>query len=406
MTKTAIHLIQIPQKIVAKLLASKIGYYLLSFSFFYRLFNLCRTPQVYYQNVNKAIANEKALKTKQIGFQSASFFERKLPISIDPNIHESFLKEEFRAGQDIFAYEIADARVWGAQGTVITPDNKVIIEFSKEFRSRPEEFSIFQQPFLPRPKLIQGSTILLAAPAGQVYGHWLMDVLTRLAVLERLGFNWRQGNHFFVNGVQRAFQRRSLELLGIPESKWISGVETPHIQCERLIAPSQAGMSGNLPDWAVGWLREKFLPHAQDPELGKKVFILRTQTVGRRLLNQVAISKTLESYGFASVTLESLSFEEQIGVFANAEIVIGANGSGMFNIIFCKQGTKVIELFGDSSVNVCQWAASQSVSLNYAYLVGLSHKVNGMHPHACDYEINVSALMKLIEKIGTQNQNR
>jgi len=212
--------IRLTKKISKKLLFSKVGYYFLKFSFFYRFLNLYRIPQGYYQTINEATINEKTLKIKQIGFKAASAFERKLPFSND-DIHPAFIQEQKREGQAIFAYAIPHARVWGAQGTVITPDNKIIVELSKEFRSRPEEFSIFQQPFLPRPKSIQGSTILLAAPAGQVYGHWLMDVLTRLAVLDRLGFDWRQGDHFFVNDVQRPFQRRSLELLGIPESKWI-----------------------------------------------------------------------------------------------------------------------------------------------------------------------------------------
>jgi hypothetical protein len=201
---------------------------------------------------------------KCLGYQPASDFHRQLPFSLTHSVHSAFLQEEHRQGQSIFAYEVPNARIWGGQGSIITNDNRIIVEISPEFCSQPEEFSIFQQPYLDPIVNLSGTTVLLGAPAGYVYGHWMMDVLPRLAVLEQLGIQWKECDYFFVNSTHIPFQKRSLELLGIPSAKWVSGSKFPHLRCERLIAPSLPGLSGNMPGWAIQWLRKQFLPHDKD----------------------------------------------------------------------------------------------------------------------------------------------
>ena len=355
-------------------------------------------PSSYYTTVKDwlTISNGQECGTHLLGCQSAKNFIRKLPNSINDSIHSSFLKEERRKGQDIFAYEIPEARIWGSQGTVITGDNHILVELSPEFRESPEQFNVFQQSYLETPEYLSGKTILLAAPAGQVYGHWMMDVLPRLGVLERLGVDWKRANHYFVNGTHIPFQKRSLELLGIPIEKCISGSRLPHIMCERLIAPSLPGLSGNMPDWAVSWLREKFLPFAKDPGFGPRVYITR-KAGGRNVANEPELIAELSKVGFKPIVLEKLSFEEQIGVFSNADIVIGGNGSGMFNLVFCSPDTKVIELFSDASVNVCQWAAGQHALVDYGYLVGQSiDSAEDVHPHCLNYKIDINDIIKLL----------
>ena len=39
-----------------------------------------------------------------------------------------------------------------------------------------------------------------------------------------------------------------------------------------------------------------------------------------------------------------MSFDEQIYVFSNAKIIIGAHGAGLTNLCFSKEKTKVIEI--------------------------------------------------------------
>ena len=39
-----------------------------------------------------------------------------------------------------------------------------------------------------------------------------------------------------------------------------------------------------------------------------------------------------------------ISFQKQISIFKNCNIVIGPHGAGMANLIFCKRKTKVVEI--------------------------------------------------------------
>ena len=48
--------------------------------------------------------------------------------------------------------------------------------------------------------------------------------------------------------------------------------------------------------------------------------------------------------GWESVTLEDLPIKEQVKVFAEASHVLATHGAGMVNALWCKEGTKVIEI--------------------------------------------------------------
>lgn len=47
---------------------------------------------------------------------------------------------------------------------------------------------------------------------------------------------------------------------------------------------------------------------------------------------------------FANIILENYSMEEQITIFHNAKLIVGQHGAGLFNLIYCKPGTHIIEI--------------------------------------------------------------
>ena len=52
----------------------------------------------------------------------------------------------------------------------------------------------------------------------------------------------------------------------------------------------------------------------------------------------------LKSKGFTVYKVGELNFFEQIYLFQNAKIVIGAHGAAFTNLIFCKENTKVLDI--------------------------------------------------------------
>jgi O-antigen biosynthesis protein WbqL len=48
-----------------------------------------------------------------------------------------------------------------------------------------------------------------------------------------------------------------------------------------------------------------------------------------------------QEYGFCPISPETLSWTDQVRLFANADFVVGQFGSGLHNTLFCRSGTRV-----------------------------------------------------------------
>lgn len=94
----------------------------------------------------------------------------------------------------------------------------------------------------------------------------------------------------------------------------------------------------------------------------KKIFVSRdkvkSNTNFRVLENSKEIEKIVKDYGYKVVYPESMAIEEQVALFANAEVVVGEFGSGLHNTIYSGIGTKVVSL---NWINLVQ----QSIGLNF-----------------------------------------
>jgi capsular polysaccharide biosynthesis protein len=52
-----------------------------------------------------------------------------------------------------------------------------------------------------------------------------------------------------------------------------------------------------------------------------------------------------EKKGFERYTLSTMSVAQQIALFQNAEIIVGALGSGLANVIFCNPTVRIVDIF-------------------------------------------------------------
>ncbi len=77
------------------------------------------------------------------------------------------------------------------------------------------------------------------------------------------------------------------------------------------------------------------------PALPTRVF-LRRGSLTRTMINEPQIEAKLVSRGFSIIQPESLSFAEQYHLFANAEVIVGATGAGLANLVFCSKSARVV----------------------------------------------------------------
>lgn len=86
------------------------------------------------------------------------------------------------------------------------------------------------------------------------------------------------------------------------------------------------------------------IPDSNNQNFPDKLYISRKNSMVRSCENEADFESSLIEKGFKIVLLEELNFFEQVQLFMNAEYIIGAHGSGLANIIFSNNATKVIEI--------------------------------------------------------------
>jgi capsular polysaccharide biosynthesis protein len=78
----------------------------------------------------------------------------------------------------------------------------------------------------------------------------------------------------------------------------------------------------------------------------------------------------LSERGFDSVDCGKMSVQEQAEVFGSAEVVVGAHGAALTNLVFCRPGTRVVELFSPAYVNPCYRDLCVAAGLRHAAVIG------------------------------------
>lgn len=254
-------------------------------------------------------------------------------------------------------------------------------------------------------KKIPGRVAVITMQFDTVFGHWLYNILGRLALIESQGieYDWLYVSY------DKPYMKETLALWGVDPSKIITPFNgTKCIQADELIFPSHIGartpqaheyvvtwvpipqlctkwntdpkimflpkhmnLSNPKTDvipahiplenyflrwtplcnywscWLTNYLRDKFLPciEHKDYNFSKKIFISRQDANTRKMVNEDEVFALFEKEGFVRYTLTKMSIEEQIALFHGAEIVVASIGSSLTNITFCKPNTTIIEIF-------------------------------------------------------------
>jgi len=89
---------------------------------------------------------------------------------------------------------------------------------------------------------------------------------------------------------------------------------------------------------------EQTLMNVKVPEFKPKIYIRREDANYRKILNEADLINKLRQQGFEIINPQHFEIPEQMKIFSNAEVIVAPHGSNLSNIIFCKKGTKIIEI--------------------------------------------------------------
>jgi capsular polysaccharide biosynthesis protein len=330
-------------------------------------------PPRHFAPTLKGYAREHAGEIDYIEIYGAHEVSRYLPISLpsamegDNRIPPEFLAEQRMAMPAAGVAIIANGRVLTTQGSIIAPPDTFVADVSDAWTAGNQiARKIFLSPRLPPVTRRDETVAVLTTHCSPFnYGHWMCDTIPRLHLLAQSGIAYDR----IVVPDSFQYHRETLALVGVPRERMITARDQ-QIEARHLVVPTFPGVYGEPPAWACRYLRERFLRFAR-PGPRRRVLVSRNKPGAvRRILNEDALFAALEPFGFERIFPEDLSFPDEISLFHNAEIVIGALGAGMMNTMWCQPGTAIIELFNPRYISLMTWVIANHLGLRYACALG------------------------------------
>lgn len=240
---------------------------------------------------------------------------------------------------DRFVAVLPDASVTHDAGIVISAGGADAVEdisgfgFGGDTPTNP-----LRLPYLPRPSRVPQTVAVLTTGAHHNYYHWLTEALPRFELYAASGL---QIDRYYAPRRYR-FQRDALALLGIAADRVVPAERNAHVAADRIVA---SRLHDGLSRAKVDALHRRLTTAVGvAPTTAPRIFIRRLGHGARRIANEAAVLRALGSLGFVPCRLESLPLAAQIRLFAQAECVIGPHGAGLTNLLFCREGTKVVEI--------------------------------------------------------------
>jgi capsular polysaccharide biosynthesis protein len=226
--------------------------------------------------------------------------------------------------------------------------------------------------------------------AADNYYHWMIESLPRLLMVKRLYPECT----FLVPKPAPAFIDRTLALMGISNTHklrrhydtalalhkllipelvyYYEERENPYFIAKAQTATLEKGTAPppDLPLFTrqelIVEVRETLLSHYQKPARAKRrIYASRASQKGRRLQNEALLLPLLEKWGFEIVLFETLSFDEQLQLMLETEILLGIHGANLVNMLFLPPTAQVIELMNEAHFNEAYYLLASSLQLPY-----------------------------------------
>jgi hypothetical protein len=208
------------------------------------------------------------------------------------------------------------------------------------------------------------------------YFHWLIDELPWLLRSKM----YSQEVNYLHSGPLEEYQRGMLDFLSIRSNK-----SSPWIQVSKTLVPAKRENSGDFSRGNVEIIRKYFSQLSlSDRRMSHKRIYVSRRLSSRSLKNESEVEAYLSTNGFAILFLEEMSFSEQIQAFQNADFVISPHGAALANLIFCKKGTNIVEIFDPTYSNPCFRDLSEALDLRHSYVsyssLELEEKFSSLFP--------------------------
>jgi capsular polysaccharide biosynthesis protein/tetratricopeptide (TPR) repeat protein len=189
-----------------------------------------------------------------------------------------------------------------------------------------------------------------------------------------------------------------LELLGFGGHRRVSVPAARFIAVRRAWLPSLTQSRLGFVDPAhLAWLRERVLPQIRHSGAPRRLYVARGDTRHRRIANEEELAIALARHGFEAVRPAALPLSEQLALFAAAEIVVGAFGAGLTNIVFAPAGARVVELTHEAALHPMFALIAAHLGQGYAQVLGTPAGLSGRSPMHADFTVDPATVIAAVQ---------
>lgn len=262
---------------------------------------------------------------------------------------------------------LKNARVLTVHGWCVAPQDTFLGDFS--FQGNRRNSFAYHLMFHRAPRSLTGVTLsLCSAHAASNFCHWLLDAVSRLALVERAGFSFEGIDHILIPRFPGSTAGWVIDQLNLPAEKLIfPGVRDQYL-CETLLQPSYPGSVASYPPWLVEFYRR----HFPAPTCERRRLLYIPRKGKRGLLNEQEVERELLRRGFEP--FEPAGQTDLHLKLADVSHIVGVHGAALANLVFCQPGTRVLELLPSDTPWPYYYSLCSSGGMPYGVIVGKSLK--------------------------------
>lgn len=348
-------------------------------------------------NANNLSSNYKVIK-------KAEKLEYKIPKHAEEELWYIFNNEYNTQNlKETFLVTLPNARYIPCWNSFITQDNILLNDLSLEFGEPTDlkdfEHNVFTE-VLPAETYIDENIAILNSAGSTNYFHWVINILPKIEFFEQSDIKIDK----YLVDISQTFQIDSLKKIGFDMDKILPVSTVENLRAKNIIA-------ANLPSVALAnissldFIRKKL--NIENNQTTERIYISRQKAKqGRSITNEEEILKALSPLGFKSYILEDMTFDEQVELFSRAEIVIGAHGAGLTNILFCKKGTKIVEISNPKYRARCYFVLANILNHDYYNILGegeIPGENSKIYDCSGNITLDINKFKRLLDLVNIEN---
>lgn len=211
-------------------------------------------------------------------------------------------------------------------------------------------------PLITRGQILHAGPIIPLGQNPANYYHWLVEDLP-VALRAR---EYSREAVALISSNQPGYVEQSLRFFGFSSPLRAKG----KVRVNNVIVPSRNLDNGWPRPDDVALLRS-FEAFASPLNPTRRRIYVSRRGSRRSLRNEIQLEQLLQASGFEIVHLENMAFEEQVSLFSQVDIVVGAHGAGLSNMIFAPSSSRLLELVTPDRAIQCFESICQTVGINY-----------------------------------------